>query len=153
MATTITFNDGAAATLKNGKPSPADRFANWTPMTRPFGPTANRLADGALTRIRLRTDYGASFELRGIPIATVGGVREVEVADRLVAWLMNGGTCVVNTDDASGNSYTCGLMPGTTPSLTQSNSNLLEYNLALSLINLGGSPSAMVCRYGSTVGS
>lgn len=149
MATTITFTDaGGATTLKNGKPSPGDRFANWVPMSRPVGDAAFRLSDGAMTKIRIRTDYGASFELRNIPIAAVGGVRLVEIADRLVAHLMNGGTCAVNTGDSIASSYaTCGLMPGTMPTLAQNDPALLEYTLSLSLINLAGSPIAMVVRY------
>jgi hypothetical protein len=155
LASTITFTDTVgAATLKNGKAAPADRFANWVPMSRPVGDAAYRLSDGAMTRVLLRTDYGASFELRGIPIATVGGIRLVEIADRLVLHLLKGGTCAVNTGDASSSAYaTCGLMPGSTPSLTQSRPDLLEYALSLSLINLAGSPVAMVCRYSSVTGT
>jgi hypothetical protein len=44
-------------------------------------------------------------------------------------------------------------MPGTTPVLRQSNSSVLEYDLSLSVINLAGSPSAMVCRYSSVAGT
>lgn len=153
MATTIVFNDGASATLKNGKTSPADRFANWVQMSRPVGDAVYRLSDGAMTRIALRTDYGAAFELRNIPVATVSSVRLVEVADRLILWLLKGNTCTINTGDSSSSSYTAGLMPGTMPSLRQSNSGLLEYDLSLSVINLAGSPSAMVCRYSSVTGT
>lgn len=148
MATTITFNDGAAATLTNGKPTPGDRFSNWVVQTKPVGDTANRQSDGALMMFAFRTDYGASFELSQIPIATAAGVRMADVAARLLAWLLQGGTCAVNTGDVETNSYaTCGLMPGTTPSLTLSDKKNLEYTLSLSLINLAGSPVAMVCHY------
>lgn len=148
MATTITFNDGAAATLSNGKSAPADRFANWTQKTLPVGDSCHRLSDEALYMFRTSTRYGASFELRFIPIAAVGGVRLVEVADRLIAHLKGGGTCTVNTGDSGSNSYTtCGLWPGSEPSLIQQSSGPLEYSLTLALINLAGSPSAMICRY------
>lgn len=149
MATTITFVDSiGAATLKNGKTSPADRFANWTPITTPIGDTAFRLSDQALTRFRTSTSYSASFELRYIPIAAVAGVRLVEVADRLRAHLLNGGTCAVNTGDAESSSYaTCGLMPGSAPMLAQASAGPLEYTLSLALINLAASPVQMVCRY------
>ena len=150
MATTITFTDGTgAATLKNGKTSPADRFANWTQINRPVGAVSHRQSDGARSMFQLRTDYGATFELRMIPIAAVAGVRLVEVAARLAAHLQSGGTCTVNTGDSGSNSYTtCGLMPGTERLLAMADPRLLEYTLTLSLINLAGSPSAMVCRYG-----
>lgn len=149
MATTITFTDTVgAATLKNGKPSPADRFANWVPLSRDVGDSAPRMSDGAVSMFVYRTDYGCSFELRSIPVAAVSGVRLVEVADRLIKHLLRGGTCAVNTGDSASSSYaTCGLMPGTTPSLVQSDAAHLEYTLSLSLINLAGSPVAMVCRY------
>lgn len=148
-AATITFTDVVgAATLKNGKTSPADRFANWTPTTRPIGASSNRQSDGARSMFTLRTDYGASFELRGIPVAAVSTVRLVEVAERLIAHLLRGGTCAVNTGDVSTSAYaTCGLMPGAESQLSMSDPRLLEYTLSLSLINLAGSPVAMVCRY------
>lgn len=149
MATTITFTDTVgAASLTNGKTSPGDRFANWVPLTRPVGATSVRQSDGAITMFLLRTDYGASFELRNIPIAAVSAVRNVEVADRLIAHLLKGGQCVVNTGDSGSASYsTCGLYPGTTPTLAQQSSGPLEYTLTLALINLAGSPAQMLCRY------
>lgn len=149
MATTITFLDSVgAATLKNGKVSPADRFTGWTPMTRNVGDTCFRLSDEALSMFRTSTRYGASFELHMIPMAAVAGVRLVEVADRLIAHLTSGGQCAVNTGDVSTSAYpTCGLMPGTTPSLTLTDPRNMEYTLSLALINLAGSPVQMVCRY------
>jgi hypothetical protein len=148
MATSITFNDGAAATLTNGKAVPGDRFSNWVTVTKPVGDSANRQSDGALSMFVFRTDYGATFELTQIPVAVVGGVRSVDVAARLIAWLMRGGTCTVATGDVETNSYaTCGLMPGTTPTLTLSDKRSLEYTLSLALINLAGSPVALVCHY------
>lgn len=148
MATTITFNDGAAATLTNGQPSPADRFSNWVPQTTPIGDTAVLLANSALVQFKTSTRYGASFELHRIPAATTGGVRPVDIAVRLVAHLLGGGTCAVNTGDVESNSYaTCGLMPGTTPTLTLSDRRMLWYSLALVLVNRAASPVAMVCHY------
>src|SRR4051794_17818472 len=115
----ISFTDAfGSATLTNGKPSPADRFANWTPKSVPFGDAANRQSDGALTRLKLRDDYGATFDLTMIPVATSGGNRLADIADRLCYHLQNGGTCTVTTGDVDANAYaTCGLMPGTTPTL------------------------------------
>src|SRR5690349_10565202 len=114
MPTQITFNDGAAATLKNGKPAPGDRFSAWEVASEPIGDEANNQANAVLTKIRLRTDYGARFELRNIPTKLTGGVRLVDIADRLCVHLKNGGTCSVETGDVDGNTYaTCGLMPGT----------------------------------------
>lgn len=149
MATQISFTDDVgAAVLTNGKTAPGDRFSNWVPMKRPVGDAAHRLSDQAMTRFRTSWQYGASFELRFIPIAASGGNRLVEIADRLIAHLLNGGTCAVNTGDSGSNSYaTCGLMPGATPTLAQMSAGPLEYSLSLAVINLAGSPVQMVCRY------
>lgn len=66
----IIFTDGIGqAVLHNAKPAPSNRFASWTPRPLPFGDKANRQSDGALTMIRLRDDFGASFDLTGIPVA------------------------------------------------------------------------------------
>ena len=66
----IIFTDGIGqAVLHNAKPAPANRFSNWTPRPLPFGDKANRQSDGALTMIRLRDDFGATFDLTGIPVA------------------------------------------------------------------------------------
>lgn len=150
MTASIAFTDGTgAATLTNDYPAPADRFGNWVPMTRPMGDSANTLATGALVMVRYRTDYGASFELAGIPVkASSGGANLVAIADRLVAWLLQGGTCAVTTNDSLGSAYpTCGLWPGSTPSLTLSDRRNLLYTLSLQLINLAASPVAMNAVY------
>jgi hypothetical protein len=149
VATTIVFTDYiGAATLSNGKTAPGDRFGNWVPITRPYGESAARQSDGAITMFLFRADYGASFELSQIPVLTTGGVRLVDIADRLIAWLLLGGTCAVNTGDVGAASYpTCGLLPGTTPTLTMSDRKNLEYTLSLSLLNVAGSPVPMVCHY------
>lgn len=144
----ISFNDGAAWVLTNGKPAPADRFANWTEMPNPFGDDARRQADGRLTKIRLRDDFGASFELRQIPVKLNGGQRLVDIAGRLIYHLKNGGLCSVATGDVDANVYAnCQLMDGTTPNLTLADKANLEYTLSLALVNVDAVPARMVCHY------
>jgi hypothetical protein len=146
----ITFTDAVgAATLTNNFADPASRFANWTPMTRPFGDSVSRLSDGAITMFITRRDYGASFDLVGIPVkAQSGGTNLVAVADRLIAWLLSGGQCNVATGDSLGSDYpTCGLWPGTTPTLRMTNPKTLEYTLSLQVINLAVSPVRLDCVY------
>lgn len=147
MSTQIDFTDATgAATLTNSKTTPADHFANWAPFITSVGDSAARQSDGAITMFRTRTDYGASFELRMIPSSGAGS--KLTIAMRLIAWLQNGGTCAVTTGDAASSTYsTCGLTPGTTPQLVMSDKRMIEYTLSVSLINLAGSPVAMVCRY------
>ena len=150
LANAIATGETATPSIQlwNGKPAPGDRFANWQTLTRPIGDSARRQSDGALSLFIYRTDYGASFELPGIPVALVSGERLADYADRLVAWLQQGGACQVNTNDAETNLYpVCGLMPGTTPELAFTDRVNLEYTLRLSLINLAASPTRMVCHY------
>lgn len=136
--------------LENDYPgTPASRFTNWTPTTKPVGDSVNTLATGATVMFRHRTDYGASFDLVGIPVkAQVDSVNYVAIADRLIAHLLGGGTCLVQTDDSNAAIYkTCGLAPGSSPSLRLTDSRNLLYTLSLSVINLAASPVAMNCVY------
>jgi hypothetical protein len=144
MATNITFNDGGAATLDNGKPIPADRFANWTPSPEPVGVAPARQSDGAITMFVLRTDWCVSFDLPMIP--STGASSKLTIAHRLIAHLIKGGTCAVNTGDAVSSAYpNCSLRPGTKPQLAMTNKRSIEYTLSLQLINRDG--AMFVCRY------
>jgi hypothetical protein len=67
MASILFTDSDGTWKLHNGLPFPADRFGNWTPDSVPVGDAAARLSDGTITMFRLRTDYGASFELAHIP--------------------------------------------------------------------------------------
>lgn len=142
----ITFTDGSGAvTLTNNKAYPASRFASWEPFVDEIGAVAHRLGSGVRDSFIFRTDYGAKFELRNIPAS--------KHADciRLLRWLQDGGSCAVNTGDASGNSYaTCGIRPESKPALTYApDGPIPQWTLALELINLADTPAAMVCVYGS----
>lgn len=140
MATSIAFTDGTgAATLTNGKPAPASRFANWTPDVMSVGDREVTLADGITHEVRLRTDYLASFELPLIPAATL------DIALRLKLWLLAGNTCTVNTGDTSTRNYTARLAPGTVPEIVFANPHRLWYTLRLTVKNT--SAAAMLCTY------
>jgi len=142
----ITFNDGAAATLDNGLTAiasgVASRFANWTPFTRKVGASAQSLATGARAMFAFRTEYGATFEIREVPATALA------VVLRLKRHLEGGGTCTVTTGDTSSRAYaTCGLAGGAEVGLSQSDSVQLTYTVSLSLLNLAGSPADMLCEY------
>lgn len=144
------FTDATgAATLKKDLAVPADRFSNWTPLSAPVGDGVSTLATGSLVFFENRTDYGAAFELTDIPVkGLTAGVNYAAIADRLVAHLKRGGQCAVNTGDSLTSAYaTCGLWPGSTPSLTMTNPKLLLYKFSVQLVNLAGSPVQMVCVY------
>lgn len=85
-------------------------------------------------------------------LMTQGGARSnvppVEIADRLIYHLRNGGTCSVYTNDAAASQYaTCGLRPGTTPQLQLTDRRAMEFTLSLELVNLAGSPTRMMAHY------
>jgi hypothetical protein len=139
----ISFTDevGAAA-LTNGVPAPGDRFTGWTPMTRPVGPRETSRGTGRLFRFVFRRDYGARLTLGEIPQASL------DVADRLVAFLLAGGVVSVDTGDSDGNVYaTCVLAPETEPELAMEDRHDLTYSLSLALVNVAAAPVRMLCNY------
>ena len=136
----IDFNDGSAATLASSWPTPANRFRAWEPFSRPFGEGAAALGSGKRYQWAFRTDYGASFEIAGIANT------DVDIALRLMAHLIEGGTITVNTADVNTTSYSnCCLAPETMPELTLEDRAMLEYTLKLTVVNLSG--AAMLCEY------
>jgi hypothetical protein len=145
----IQFTDSVgAATLRNGHPAPGDRFAGWTPVHNPIADAVVALGTRATHSFRFATEYGALFRLEHLPMRQTSGVYYVEIAARLVAHLVDGGTCSVQPEDGSGTVYaTCGLLPGTRPELAMSDRGPLLYTLSLAVVNLAGAP--MVCRYAS----
>lgn len=146
----ILFDDGSGdAIVRSSWPSPADRAQNWIPANyRPKGGGAHTLAsEQRHVFTPLGVDHGASFEIRGIAMgAEIDGA--LDAADRLIAHLLDGGTCEVHLEDTPNASYdNCCLKPETTPTLTQTDATHLEYTLALAVINLDGDP--MTAHYGA----
>lgn len=144
----IIFDDGgdtAALAVQSDYPVPACRFSNWVPMTRPIGHVGVALADERQFMFTRRTDYGATFQVMGLR-SGAGPTSMVDLANRLIAHLMNGGTCAVYTEDALGSNYTnCGLWPDSQPSLDLMDPVTLEYQLTVQLLNLDG--TRMICHY------
>lgn len=141
MASSIAFTDGiGAATLTNGKPAPADRFASWTPDQDSVGPRDAALGTGTTFHWSHRVDYLASFMLEHIPNTSFATVL------RLKAWLEAGNTATVNTGDQFSNSYTVRLAPGTRLELEMmGDRRLLEYSLKLTVKNTAAAP--LLCVY------
>ncbi len=150
MATKIDFTDGVgAASLVNNYPAPGNRFSSWTPMPMPVGDSVVCKGTGATVMFVEREDFGASFDLAGIAVkATSGAVNQVAIANRLIAHLLRGGTCSVTCGDSTSAVYaTCGIWPGSRPTLQLVDKRVMEYKLSLQLINLAASPVAMDCVY------
>lgn len=142
----ITFNDGTSATLDNGTTAigggEGSRFADWTPFQRPIGPAVTALGTGARYQYAFRTDYGASFSMNDIPNTSMSTML------RCQAHLLGGGTVSVATGDNASRTYaTCCLAPDGDVSITLQDKNVLLYSMSFSLINIAGSPSAMLCIY------
>lgn len=143
----IDFTDGIGATsLDNGMGAVAGavgaRFANWVSESTPIGAARTALGTGARAMFTFRTDYTATFELQDIPNANV------TIVDRLIAWLLAGGTVSVTCADSGGAVFaTCGLAEGSTPKKTMFNKTDQTWAVSLKLVNLAASPAAMTCVY------
>ena len=143
MATSITWYDTAPRSLTNSKHVPADRFANWTPITPQTASEAVGLGTGDTHVWRFRQNYGASFDLPMIPVA------DTDLVLRLLRHLQAGGEITVNTGDAQGRSYDCKRFPGWEipegPDFTDN--RMLEYTLTLKVKHTLALD--MICNYGS----
>jgi hypothetical protein len=138
---TVTFDNGLAESAGGV----GSRFSAWVPFQRPIGPATTSLGTGARYQFVFRTDYGASFEIRDVPVTLLPR------AIRLQAHLESGGTVRVDTNDAYGRIYgTCCLAPGATVEMQQANATDLTYSLSLALINLDAAP--MLCDYSPVIG-
>ena len=112
MASSIVFNDGASATLNNGRSAPFDRFWQWTPSRIDVGPKGVPVGTGVTNVFIFRTDHCVSIELRDIPESMHA------IALRLIQHLTRGGTATLNAGDPAANTYTVRLRPGTEPTLS-----------------------------------
>jgi hypothetical protein len=137
----IDFNDGTAASLTNGKPSPADRFDLWVPFHSFNAQAAHELCSKRRHAFTFGTIYGARFQLSKIPNSSQ------DTALRLIEHLLGGGTCSVTTGDGTHTYATCTLAEGEDPTLELADRQLLEYTLSLALINTASSPARMLCIY------
>lgn len=141
MSTSIVFTDAiGTATLTNSKPTPADRFTDWTPVT-PANEDAVYTLAGARSRWRYAQYYGASFTLDKIPVV------DMDIILRLLRWLQTGGSVTVNTGDTSDRIYTATAFPNWDipegPEL--SDNKVLWYTLKLKLRNTASVD--MLCNY------
>lgn len=144
----IAFTDsGGLVTLDNGLRGSAvtiagSRFADWVPFQRPIGAAAVALGTGARSMFTFRTDYGATFSLNDIPNTKMSDML------RCQAWLLGGGSVAVYTEDSVNSTYaTCCLAPNGDVGITLQDKNVLTYGMTFALINIAGSPSAMLCLY------
>lgn len=145
----INWTDGiGSAQLDNGMTGIAggygSQFVGWQSDSEPDGPITNALGTGAAAAFIFRTDYVASFELQEIPNANV------TLIDRLVAWLLSGGTVSVTCGDSTSAVYaTCCLAPGAKPQKRMLDKNAITWALKLKLLNIAVSPVPMTCIYNS----
>lgn len=145
----ITFTDAiGSAQLDNGMTAIAagtgSRFAGWTSESKPIGPMKAALGTGAAAAFIFRTDYIATFEMQEIPNANVA------ILDRLMAWLLAGGTVSVTCGDTTGAVYaTCCLAEGTKPAKRMFDKASITWALKLTLVNIAVSPVPMTCIYSS----
>lgn len=145
----LNFTDGiGSAQLDNGTTAIAagvgSQFVGWQSESKPVGPIKNALGTGAAAAFIFRTDYVASFELQEIPNS------QTTILDRLIAWLLSGGTVSVTCGDTTAAVYaTCCLAEGTKPQKRMFNKNDISWALKLTLVNIAVSPAPMTCIYAS----
>ena len=129
MPSNIVFNDGASATLANGRTAPFDRFWAWTPSRVDIGPRGVPIGTGVTNVWVFRTDHCVSIELRDIPESMHA------IALRLIQHLTRGGTATLNAGDPAANTYTVRLRPGSEPSLTVQDEKKPTYLFRVELKN------------------
>jgi len=145
MATSIVWTDEfGSVELTNGMPAPGDRFSGWKPLVPDKGTGARVVATALGTGITYawnhRRNFGASFTLGYIPNT------DQDVCARLKDHLEGGGSIVLHTGDAEGNTYDCHIWPGTEVSIGGPDKQDKRYTVTLSVLNDTAS-EIMVCRY------
>ena len=136
------------AVLRSRFPAPADRLYAWTPVPpRVVGEHETILGTGQVVEWVYRRDYGVTCELRGISAhtqvfttaqgePTTQRVAMLDRAERLVAWLIGGGSVTLLPEGyTAGVSYACTVLPGSTPDLKLADAQQMEYTLSLGLRN------------------
>lgn len=138
----FTFTDATgAATLSEWAPSIGTRLSAYVPATTPIGQRRTLLATGAPRMWRYRTDETAIVELRLIPVASL------PLVTRLVAHLLNGGTCGLDTGDGTHTYATLALAPESTPELRLTDPKGKRYTLTLRLLNVAATPVPILIAY------
>jgi hypothetical protein len=144
-ATYIYFVDSIGPVLlSNEKAFPADRFSGWTPNQIPFGESAQRMSDRKTFMFKTSEEFSVSLQLSGIPSKSSfisGTYTPLDLANRFIYHVTNGGVCLVRTGDAIGSSYSpCAIYPDSKPSIQLTDKRLLEYTLSAQLINVATVP-------------
>lgn len=129
MPSSLSWTDAeGAATLTNGKLTPADRYADWTVSRRPIGPEAVQVNTGRIYRTEYRRDQLVRFEARYIPES------QTALMARLQYHLLKGGeVTLVGDRTAAAQFATCVISPGTEPNIRQSDPRLREYTFSVEL--------------------
>lgn len=140
MPTSIDWTDSIGATsLANGRPSPADRFSEWTPGWRAIKHESVPIGTGDIESFEFREDFFTHFELRGIPDTSHG------LCLRLKRHLDRGGQVTVNTGDDAAHVYTAKKLPGGEVTLRPFNIQRRLFAMVFDLRNTAAGD--MVCEY------
>lgn len=98
--------------LASPRPTPANRFWEFTPDVDIAGPRATAIGDASQHTFVFRTDYTGTFVLRHLPDSAQATMLALKL------WLINGGAVTVRTDDADDAEYDgLTLKPETTPTI------------------------------------
>lgn len=129
MASSIVFNDGAAATCSNSRAAPFDRFWGVRPVSASIGPKATILGTQRTAAFEFASVRGVYLEIRHIPNTLQ------DICDRLKLHLETGDSATLNTGDGTHGPYTVALFPGTTVEVAEMDENRMELVVRVSLMN------------------
>lgn len=113
--------------LASPRPTPADRFWDFTPNYSIVGPDKAALGDASIHTFVFREDYTAVLEIRHLAPS------QLETALALMKALINGETVRVVTSDADSNVYLCTRKPGTVPTITNADQSRQHFTFRCEL--------------------
>lgn len=147
----ITWNDGTAKTLHNGKPGPAGRFSGWVTYPVTIGEAVVGLGSGIRYTEIYRVSWRVRFVLPHIPRGQyASGSPSVYGQQRMAelqAHLQAGGTCSVQTQDSGNRNYTCNLPEDVELEPPVYDPEMREYSLVLTLQQRVSDPAPLICIY------
>lgn len=128
MSASITWTDAEGTSSLATFAGIPNRFNAWTPDYLPIGPSVVGLGTGQTYNFPFRNDLTVALEISPL----VGG--DLEKALRLKMHLMSGGQVSVFTTNFMYAAFeTCILAPGTTPELSFTDAQMMEYTFSVVL--------------------
>lgn len=132
----IRWDPGDSAGERTLTGSPTVHFFNrWKPTPDPIGEEAFAIGDGRGYKWEERTDYLVSVEFPNIDHTDESLLQE------FLEWANTFGIFSIDTADIEDNSYEeCQVAPNTHATISDPDSETLEYTLSMTILNIAASP-------------